>query len=148
MRPVPASPASAISPALGPTTATPSAMSCARLRRVAACSHMRGFIAGAISTGRSVASSTAEARSSAWPPAILAIRSAVAGATTTRSVSRASRMWPTSSSLAVSNRSVNVRVPASAPAASGVMNSCAAAVSTQRTAAPRSFSRRIRSSDL
>ena len=41
---------------------------------------------------RAVASSTAVARSSACPPAILAIKSAVAGATTTRSVSRASRM--------------------------------------------------------
>ncbi len=48
--------------------------------------------------GRSPAS-TALARSSACPPAILAIRSAVAGATTTRSVSRASRIWPTSNSL-------------------------------------------------
>ena len=48
----PASPLSAISPAFGPTTATPSAASRARLRRVAGCSHMRGFIAGAISTGR------------------------------------------------------------------------------------------------
>ena len=60
---------------------TPSAISRERLRRVAGCCHMRGFIAGAINTGRSVASSTAEARSSAWPPAILAMRSAVAGAT-------------------------------------------------------------------
>ena len=42
---------------------------------------MRGFMAGATSTGLSVAISTVEARSSAWPPAILAIRSAVAGAT-------------------------------------------------------------------
>ena len=36
MRPTPASPRSAISPALGPTSATPSAASWARLRRVAA----------------------------------------------------------------------------------------------------------------
>ena len=82
MRPMPASPASAISPAFGPTTATPSSTRRARLRRVAGCSHMCGFIAGAISTGRSVASRTAEARSEARPPAILAMRSAVAGATT------------------------------------------------------------------
>ena len=38
--------------------------------------------------------------------AILAIRSAVAGATTIRSVSRAMRIWPTSNSLCASNRSV------------------------------------------
>ena len=126
MRPMPASPASAISPAFGPTTATPSPASRARLRRVAGCSHIRGFIAGATRTGRSVASSTVEARSSACPPAILAMRSAVAGATTMRSASRASLMWPTSNSVAGSNRSVNTRSPESAPADSGVTNSCAA----------------------
>ena len=63
----------------------------------------------------SVASSTAVARSSAWPFAILAIRSAVAGATTMRSVSRARRIWPTSNSLCWSNRSVKARSPAIAP---------------------------------
>ena len=51
MRPMPASPASAISPAFGPTMATPSAASCARLRCVARCAHICGFIAGAIRTG-------------------------------------------------------------------------------------------------
>ena len=83
----------------------------------------RGFIAGAISTRLSVASSTVVARSSARPCAILAMRSAVAGATTTRSVSRARRMWPTSNSLARSNNSVNARSPAIAPTDSGVTNS-------------------------
>ena len=73
--------------------------SCARLRCVALAAHMCGFIAGASRIGLSVASSTAVARSSAWPPAIFAIRSAVAGATTMRSVSRARRIWPTSNSL-------------------------------------------------
>ena len=53
-----------------------------------------------------------------------------------------------SNSLAGSNRSVNTRSPLSAPAASGVTNSCAAAVRMQRTEAPRSLSRRMRSSDL
>ena len=96
----------------------------------------------------SVASRTVEARSSAWPFAIFAIRSAVAGATTIRSVSRASRIWPTSNSLAASNKSVKACSPASAPADSGVTNCCAAAVITTRTAAPRSRSRRIRSSAL
>ena len=148
IRPMPASPASAISPAFGPTTATPSPASCARLRWVAGCSHIRGFIAGATSIGRSVASSTAQARSSAWPPAILASRSAVAGATTIRSASRASLMWPTSNSVVGSNRSVNARSAESALADRGVMNSRAARVRMQRTASPRSFSRRMRSSDL
>ena len=96
----PASPLSAISPAFGPTNATPSAASCAMFRCVAPLlAHMCGFIAGASRISWSVASSTAEARSSARPFAIFAIRSAVAGATTIRSASRASRMWPTSNSL-------------------------------------------------
>ena len=43
------------------------ARSVARLRCVAGCSHMRTFMAGAIRTGVSVASSTVEARSSASP---------------------------------------------------------------------------------
>ena len=47
MRPIPRSPASAISPSFGPTSATPSATSCARLRCVALFAHMCGFIAGA-----------------------------------------------------------------------------------------------------
>ena len=99
MRPMPASPASAISPALGPIMATPSRASCATLRRVAALLHISGFIAGASRIGRLVASRIAVARSSAWPCAIFAIRSAVAGATTIRSQSRASRIWPASNSL-------------------------------------------------
>ena len=40
---------------------------------------MRTFMAGAIRIGRVVASSTVEARSSACPPAIFAMRLAVAG---------------------------------------------------------------------
>ena len=70
---------------------------------------MRGFMAGATSTGLSVASSTVVARSLAWPPAILASRSAVAGATIRRSASRDRRMWPISCSSLRSNRSVNTR---------------------------------------
>ena len=108
-RPGPASSRSAISPTLGPTKRMPSACSCATLRCVAGCSHMRGFMAGATSTGLSVAISTVEARSSAWPPAILASRSAVAGATMIRSASRDSRIWPISCSSLRSNRSVNTR---------------------------------------
>ena len=97
---------------------------------------MRGFMAGATSTGLSVAISTQLARSSAWPPAILASRSAVAGATTISAASRESRMWPISRSSLRSNSSVNTRSPVSAPTDSGVMNSCAALVMTARTADP------------
>ena len=111
---------------VGPDECTPSACSVATLRRVAGLSHMRGFMAGATSTGLSVAISTDVARSSAWPPAILASRSAVAGATTIRSASRDRRMWPISRSSSRSNSSVKTRSPVSAPTESGVTNSCAA----------------------
>ena len=104
IRPGPYSP-QAISPSSGPTSVTPSAFSRARLRWVAGCSHIRTFIAGAISTGLSVASRTVEARSSQSPFAALAIRSAVAGATTSRSASRDSSMWPISLSSVSENRS-------------------------------------------
>ena len=50
------------------------------LRRVAAWAHICGFMAGAIRIGLSEARSRVEARSSASPAAIFAIRSAVAGA--------------------------------------------------------------------
>jgi hypothetical protein len=46
MRPGPLSPRSAMAPEFGPTTSTPSFCSVAMLRRVAGCSHIRGFIAG------------------------------------------------------------------------------------------------------
>ena len=97
---------------------------------------MRGFMAGATSTGLSVAISTQVARSSAWPPAILASRSAVAGATTIRSASRDRRMWPISRSSSRSNSSAKTRSLVSAPTDSGVTNSCAALVMTARTAIP------------
>jgi hypothetical protein len=107
----------------GPTKAMPSRRAPSRFRRVAGCSHIFGFIAGATSTGLSVASSTVEARSLASPAAILAIKSAVAGATTTRSASRDSRIWPTSCSSSRSKRSVKTWSAVSAPTASGVTNS-------------------------
>ncbi len=91
MRPGPNSP-QAISPSLGPTNSTPSFSRIARLRLTEALSHIRIFMAGAIKTGLSVASSVVEAKSFASPFAILAIRSAVAGATTTRSALRDSWM--------------------------------------------------------
>ena len=68
-------------------------------------SHIRTFIAGAISTFLSVASRAVEARSLASPFASLAIRSAVAGATTTRSALRDSWIWPISASSVRLNRS-------------------------------------------
>ena len=66
MRPGPNSP-QAISPSSGPTKSAPSAVTVARLRWVAGCCHIRTFIAGAISTRLSVASSSVVARSLARP---------------------------------------------------------------------------------
>ena len=67
---------------------------------------MRTFIAGATSTGLSVASSSVEARSFARPAVIFARMSAEAGATTTRSALRDNWMWPISLSSVSENRSV------------------------------------------
>ena len=55
MRPTPHSP-SAVSPSSGPTSSTPRASSVSAFARVAGCAHMRGFIAGATSTGPRCAS--------------------------------------------------------------------------------------------
>ena len=73
---------------------------------VAACCHIRTFIAGATSTGLSVASNTVDARSFAMPAAIRASRSALAGTTTSRSALRESWIWPISFSSVSENRSV------------------------------------------
>ncbi len=78
----------------------------ATLAAVAGCCHIRTFIAGAASTGLSVASSTVVARSCARPAAMLARMSALAGATTTRSAARESWMWPISLSSVSDHRSV------------------------------------------
>ena len=84
----------------------PRATSSAMLATVAACCHIRTFIAGATSTGLSVASNSVDARSPARPAAIFARMSAEAGATTTRSALRESWMWPISLSSVSENRSV------------------------------------------
>ncbi len=96
----------AITPSSGPITPTPRLRRVATLATVAGCSHMRTFIAGATSTGLSVASSTVVARSCARPVAMLARMSALAGATTSRSAARDSSMWPISLSSVSDHRSV------------------------------------------
>ena len=111
----------------------PSALSVARLRCVAGCSHMRTFIAGAASTCLSAASSTAVARSSARPCAILARRSAVAGATTIKSASRDRRICPISASSLRSKRSVKTFSSVSTESESGVTNSAPPRVRIART---------------
>ena len=95
-----------MTPSLGPTKTMPRCFRVATLAAVAAWVHMRTFIAGATSTGLSVASSTVEARSSARPEAMRARMLAVAGATTSRSASRESWIWPISLSSVSENRSL------------------------------------------
>ncbi len=95
----------AMAPSLGPTCFTPRAASLARLSWVAPWCHIRTFIAGAISTGLSVASKAVVARSSAMPLAILAMMSALAGATTSRSAARLSWICPISLSSVSEKRS-------------------------------------------
>ena len=68
----------------------PRERSVATLARVAGCSHISVCIAGAKTTGQRAVSRVAVSRSSARPAAARASRSAVAGATTTRSASRPS----------------------------------------------------------
>ena len=116
------------------------------LARVAGWSHMAGFIAGATSTGARVASRMVLARSSASPFAILASRSAEAGATTTASGARARRIWPISASAA--QRSSCTRWPVMPARASRVTKRAPPAVSTPVTAAPALRSSRVSSSAL
>ena len=137
---------SAMAPIPGPTTRTPRDRSAAMLARVAGCSHIAGFIAGATSTGARVASRMVLARSSARPFAIFASKSAEAGATTTRSGCRARRIWPISASAA--QRSSCTRSPVMPASASFVTKRAPPAVSTACTAAPALRSSRTSSSDL
>ena len=122
-RPTPASPRSAISPTLGPTKAMPSACS---VRDVALRSPDATTCAGSSPARPAPACRSPSARR--WRDRrhgrrpSRASRSAVAGATTIRSASRDSRMWPISRSSSRSNRSVNTRSLVSAPTDSGVTN--------------------------
>ena len=84
IRPTPHSP-SAVSPSSGPTSSTPRERSVSTFARVAACAHMRGFIAGATSTGPRWASAASVSTLSASPCASFASVFAVHGATTSRS---------------------------------------------------------------
>src|SRR6185369_11909452 len=146
-RPGPYSP-HAISPSAGSITLTPSALSWATLRWVAACSHMRTFIAGATTTGLSVASSRVVARSSAMPAAILASKSAVAGQTRMKSAARDSWMWPISTSSLSSHSESWTWLSARVPRLIAVTKCSPPRVSTGVAWCPAFFSSRTSSSDL
>ena len=105
MRPMPTSP-HAWSPLAGPRIATPSRSRRSMLRRVAGLSHIWRFIAGATISGHSRARHSVESRSSARPCASLAMKSAVAGATTIASLPRESSMCAMLSATRASQRLV------------------------------------------
>ena len=109
---------------------------------------MRWFIAGHSVNGAVVARHSVLTRSSAWPLASRASRSAVAGAMTMRSAQRASSIWPIDCSAALSHRLVRTGSPDRAWKLSGVTNCCAPSVMATCTVAPASLSRRTSSRDL
>ena len=91
-------------PATGSSTCTPRDRRVATLATVAGCSHISVCIAGASRTGHRATSSVAVSRSSAWPVAARASRSAVAGATITSSAyfpTATCATWSTSSKTSV-----------------------------------------------
>ncbi len=86
IRPIPSSP-SASSPASGPISSTPRAHNVSTLARVAGCSHIRTFIAGATRNGPRNASASWVSTLSASPLASFASVFAESGAITSRSAS-------------------------------------------------------------
>ena len=83
-------------PTAGGRTTAPRRRRVATLSWVAGCSHISVCIAGTKTTGQDAVSRVAVSRSSARPMAARASRSAVAGATTTRSAFWPMRTWATS----------------------------------------------------
>ncbi len=146
-RPGPYSP-HAIAPSAGSMTLTPSSTNRWMFRSVAGWSHIRTFIAGATTTGLSVASSRVVARSSAIPAAIFASRSAVAGQTSTKSAERESWIWPISTSSLSSQSERWTGLSASVPRLIAVTKCSPPLVRTGTTSCPVFFSSRTSSSDL
>ncbi len=133
-------------PTAGGRTSEPRRRRVATLSRVAGCSHISVCMAGTNTTGAAVASRVAVSRSSARPVAARASRSAVAGATTTRSAVCPMRTWATSGTS--SHTSVRTGLPDSASKVAAPTNRSAEAVGTTRTSCPRSVSARSSSADL
>ena len=148
MRPGPCS-LQAMAPSLGPMKVTPRFFSVSTLATVAACVHMRTFIAGAASTGLSVASNTVDGEI-VGQARCHAGQDVGGGGRHDQQVGVAAAAGCDPSRSRRSARTCrNRRDPPRAPAVtSGVTNLAPRSVSTQRTEAPRSRSRRISSSDL
>ncbi len=125
IRPSPTSP-SASSPASGPMSSTPRSRNVSAFAWVAACSHIRVFIAGAARIGPRWASAASVRTSSASPWASFAIVFAVSGAITSRSArSRCgygSSLWD----LRARAKKVSARTNRSAPRVGSGSTSCPA----------------------
>ena len=127
-------------PDAGGTMWMPRSLSVATFAWVAACSHISVCMAGAITTGHRAVSSTVVSRSFACPVAARASRSAVAGATTTRSAS-----WPirTCGTAVMSDHtSVCTGLPDNADQVAAPTKFSAAWVGTTVTSCPASVNRR------
>ena len=109
----------------------PRAVSVATLACVAGCSHISVCIAGANTTGQWAVSRVVVSRSSASPAAARASRSAVAGATTTRSAVLPICTWGTRGTS--DQTSVETGLPDRASHVGAPTNRSAAAVGTTVT---------------
>ena len=107
---------------------------------VAGCSYISVCMAGAMTIGQRAVRSTLVSRSSACPVAARARRSAVAGATTTRSASWPIRTWGTS--VMSDQTSVCTGLPDRADHVAAPTKFSADAVGTTVTSWPASESRR------
>ena len=123
-------------PSAGSMTRAPRSRRVATLARVAACSHISVCIAGAKTTGQRAVSSVLVRRSSASPCAAFASRSAVAGATITRSACWPIRTWGTASTPV--QTSVGTALPESADQVAAPTNLSADSVGTTVTSCPDS----------
>ena len=141
IRPAPISP-QACRPSAGPKISAPSRRRNSMLRRVAGLRHMAAFIAGTKAIGVRLAQISVLARSSAMPRAALAIRLAVAGMTSSRSLSRLTSMCGIGPLGPGCHSVVSTGEPVSASNVRGVTNFVACSVMTTRTWAPARISAR------
>ena len=126
----------------------PSAFSCATLRCVAGFVHICTFIVGATRSGQLRARHRVDSRSSPWPCASFAMKSADAGATRIASTWRERSMCPIAFAAPECHRSVKTGLPDKACSVIGAMNCVAAAVITTSTAIASLMSKRVSSAAL
>jgi hypothetical protein len=127
-------------PTAGGRTTFPRRRRVATLSWVAGCSHISVCIAGTKTTGQDAVSRVAVSRSSARPVAARASRSAVAGATTTRSACCPMRTCATSGTS--DQTSVVTGLPESASKVAAPTKFRAPGVGTTRTSCPASVNAR------